>query len=404
MIRRIGGPLFAALLAAASPATAQSFTSRGFLQTRGFWFPQDASNDSQNFVLDVLGREEVFAKLAPWLQLAAGLDVRANTGDEVDGSKWLDIADRDARRPALSVRRLSATFVRGPLTIDAGRLFIRWGKTDIVTPTDRFAPHDFLRVIDSEFLAVRGVRAAVELSGQNVEVVWVPSFTPSRIPLPSKRWTAVPDTGSLTIERSSLPSGSQAGIRWGRIRDAYEYSLSFFDGYNHVPNVEAISPTAVALRYPRVRMYGGDAAIPNRWFTVKAEAGYFTSADQRADEYVLYVVQLERQSGEWMFVGGYAGETVTAQRASFTFAPDRGTARSVLGRASYTIDANRSVAFEGALRRGADGVYAKVEYSQARGPHWRATLGGILLRGRPDDFLGQYRRNSHATLALRYSF
>jgi hypothetical protein len=27
-----------------------------------------------------------------------------------------------------------------------------------------------------------------------------------------------------------------------------------------------------------------------------------------------------------------------------------------------------------------------------------------LIRGDPDDFLGQYRRNSHLTATLRYSF
>src|SRR5260370_16689024 len=53
-----------------------------------------------------------------------------------------------------------------------------------------------------------------------------------------------------------------------------------------------------------------------------------------------YVLQLERQSGEWLFVGGYAGEVVTARRAVLSFAPDRGTSRSIVGRASYTIDTN----------------------------------------------------------------
>jgi hypothetical protein len=102
-------------------------------------------------------------------------------------------------------------------------------------------------------------------------------------------------------------------------------------------------------------------------------------------------------------IGGYAGEVVTERRALATFAPDRGTTRSVLGRASYTIDANRSVAFEAAIRENLDGVYAKVEYSQARGDHWRATVTGAVLQGDLHDFIGQYRRNSHAIVSVRYS-
>ena len=97
-------------------------------------------------------------------------------------------------------------------------------------------------------------------------------------------------------------------------------------------------------------------------------------------------------------------KTAVSSVAPSPFAPDRGLTRALVGRASYTIDVNRSVTFETAIRQNGDGGYVKAEYSQARGLHWRATVSGSLLRGAPDDFIGQYRLNSHLTLALRYSF
>jgi hypothetical protein len=160
--------------------------------------------------------------------------------------------------------------------------------------------------------------------------------------------------------------------------------------------------------------------VPTPWFTIKGEAAYFTSRDEpgappadlsrqsggaaAADDYVLYVVQFERQTGEWVIVAGYAGEVVTAQRSTLTFAPDRGMSRSIVARASYTIDPVRSLAFETAIRQNGAGAYGKVEYSQARGAHWRATVTAVGIGGESDDFLGQYHRNSHVTAALRYSF
>ena len=54
------------------------------------------------------------------------------------------------------------------------------------------------------------------------------------------------------------------------------------------------------------------------------------SSSPATDEYVLYVAQVERQTGEWVFVGGYAGEVVTEARASLTFAPDRGLSRALV--------------------------------------------------------------------------
>jgi hypothetical protein len=403
-----------------APGGAQTVSQRGFADLRVTLFPQETATDRVQVIADAMAREELFAKPAEWLQLAAGIDVRQNTHDQVEAA--VDIRDRGARRPALSVRRLAATFARGPLSVDLGKQFIRWGKADIVTPTDRFAPRDFLNVIDTEFLGVSGARGSIQFGAQTVEVVWT-LFTPSRVPLLNQRWAQTPaaafDASPGTLQQTApaivfgtveaiVPDGSQAGIRFSRM-GGVEYSLSFFDGFNHLPNIE-LGPEPqpgsfhLVRRYPTMRSYGGDAAVPTRWFTLKGEAAYSTSDTPGTDDYMLYVVQLERLSGEWQFAGGYAGEVVTARRAAATFAPDRGLTRSIVVRAGYTLDSNRSIGVEGVVRQNGHGVYSKFEYSQARGEHWRGTITGVVIAGRRDDFLGQYDRNSHLALGLRYSF
>ena len=404
----------ATLLVARTTAVAQTLSQRGFVDGSVVLFPQEALNDPTQIVADVLFRENVFAKPAPWIQFAAGVDLRANSHDQVEDRWRLDFGDRGARRPRASVRRLVATLTHGPLTIDAGKQFIRWGKTGILNPTDRFAPRDFLNVIDADFLAVTGVRGVVQKGAETLEVVWLPRFTPSRVPLLDQRWTVVPPEAEgvpLVDGGATFPDRSQVGVRYGHVGAVFEYSLSFLDGSNHLPNITTrpqFAPLAVEVSrfYPDIRMYGADAAMPTRWFTIKSEAAYFTSSSPLTDEYVLYVVQFERQTGEWVIVGGYAGEAVIVKRstATSTFAPDRGLTRSIVARASYTIDAARSVALETAVRQTGDGVYVKAEYSQARGQHWRATVTGIAIGGHGDDFLGQYHRNSNVQAAIRYSF
>lgn len=392
-------------------AGAQPVSQRGFADGSAFFFPQEAPNDSTRLIADVLGREEVFFKPTPWLQFAGGLDVRANSHDQVE-CDGLDFSDRTAKRPCLSVRRLAATLTRGGLTLDVGKQFIRWGKTDVVTPTDRLAPRDYLNVINSEFLAVTGVRAVLQAGAETFEAVWVPRFTPSRTPLFDQRWTVVPpELAHIPIidAGAALPARSQGGVRWSHVGGGFEYSLSFFDGFNNLPNIAVDAqtlPTALSWTriYPAIRMYGADTAVPTPWFTLKGEAGYFTSSTSGTDEYLVYVIQLERQTGEWILIGGYAGEVVTIQRASLAFAPDRALTRAIVGRASYTIDSNRTVAFEGAVRQNGDGLFAKAEYSVGRGEHWRATLTGVVITGDANDLLGQYNRNSHLGVSVRYSF
>jgi hypothetical protein len=404
-------------------AFAQTISQRGFVDGSFFFFPQDAPNDTSTAIGDLLVREEVVVKPSSWIQFAAGGDFRANSHDQVDADWVPDLSDRGARRPRTSVRRLVATLTRGPITIDAGKQFIRWGKADLVNPTDRFAPRDFLNVVEAEFMAVTGARGVVQIGGETIEAVWLPRFTPSRLPLVDQRWTALPpDAPALPLVDGGAvyPDGDQTGVRWGHVGDRLEYSLSFYNGFNHLPVISAelapartSGPPAIVVtrHYPRITSYGADAAMPTAWFTLKAEAAYFTSPNQgspadqiQADEYVLYVVQLERQTGEWVIVGGYAGEAITARRSTFQFAPDRGLTRAFVARASYTIDAARSFAIETAVRRNAGGAYLRAEYSQARGQHWRATLSAVGIAGNSDAFLGQYRRNSHVKAALRYSF
>lgn len=405
----------AALLAAALHGIVfgQAFTQRGFFEIRNFAYPQAAPGDSGRLVSEQLLRWEATWRVSSWLQLNAGADARFDSHRQFERAWRLDWADRRRQRPPVSARRLSLLAHRGGFTFEGGRQFIRWGKADILNPTDRFAPKDFLNVITTELLGVTAVRGTYERGGDTLEVVVQPVFTPSRTPLLNQRWAALPEEAAqfrLIEAAAQYPGRAAAGARWNHVGGGYEFSLSFYDGFNHLP-VYAASltplppPTIVFERiHPQMRMYGGDAAVPARWLTVKAEAAYFTSSSPLADNYALYVIQAERQRGEWLFVGGYAGETVTERRVQIDFAPDRGLAKTFLGRASYNIDANRSIAFEGAARQNGKGFYGRFEYTQAVGAHWRVTAAANVLRGAREDFLGQYRRNSNLMVALRYSF
>jgi hypothetical protein len=399
------GFLLAALLS-------QSFEQRGFIENRSVAYPQTAPNDSGRVVDEILFREEASYKFAPWLTVSGGFDARTDSHRQTARDGVVDADDRSIQRPAFSIRRLSATIHRGKVTAEIGRQLIRWGKTDILNPTDRFAPKDYLSsVVDTDFLGVTAARVTYESGGNTVDLVWQPWFTPSRTPLLDQRWTALPPQAarvSIVDAGARYPGGSQVGARWNHVGSGYEYSLCVFDGYQNLPSFDVLlTPLTASVEltrtYPNLRLYGGDAAVPLPWVTVKGEAAYFTSSTPGAEEYALYVIQLERQVKEWSFVGGYAGSVVTRDAASpLQFAPDRGFAKSFVGRAGLTIDANRSLAIETAVR--AEGSFVRFEYSQLFGQHWRATGGIAWIRGDMNDFLGEYRRNSYASLAIRYSF
>jgi hypothetical protein len=362
-------------------------------------------NDSGRAVGEALLRHESFYRPWPQLLLAGTVELRTDTHHQAERRFRVDWSDRGRQRPLLSIRRLSAQYHRGGLTVEVGKQLVRWGRTDIVNPTDRFAPRDFVTVVEDEFLGVQAVRGTWEQGSHTLDAVWSPRLTPSRVPLANQRWVIAPAGAPALPVVRTIPQGSQAGLRWSR-SGYVEFSAAFYHGFDPLPAFELdAAQFSIRQYHPKLRMAGGDFAVPLPWLTLKTEAAHFSSADDRIDEYLLYVVQLERQSGEWFFVGGYGGEIVTSEALpSADFNPDRGRTRTFLGRAGYTIDTNRSVAMEAALRQTGDGAWVKGEYSQAFGQHWRLTAGFSLIRGETTDFLGQYRRNSHGSIAVRYSF
>jgi hypothetical protein len=113
---------------------------------------------------------------------------------------------------------------------------------------------------------------------------------------------------------------------------------------------------------------------------------------------------LERQTGEWNFVGGYSGQAITEHSSNPGFSALRGFKRAFIGKASYTIDVNRSFSVETAIRQNGQGVSIKPEYTQALGQHWRVTAGLAWIHGSDSDFIGQYQRNSFGIIRFRYSF
>ena len=172
---------------------AQNFEQRGFIENSTLGYPQTAPNDSGQIVDEILFRWEAFYKVTPWLKLSGAFDAETDSHHQVSRDFRFDADDRSIQRPAFSFRRYSATIHKGRVTAELGRQFIRWGKADILNPTDRFAPKDYLgNVVNQDFLGVVAARVTVDFGNDSLDLVWQPWFTPSRTPLLNQRWTAVP--------------------------------------------------------------------------------------------------------------------------------------------------------------------------------------------------------------------
>src|SRR5262249_16881786 len=232
--------LLVALLALSVTLYGQDYTQRGFVETLGTFYPQKATNDPALTAGEALFRYEGFFKLSSQLQINGRIDLRTDTHHQVERILHLSWWDREERRPSAEIRRLSAVFHRGGLSVELGKQFVRWGKADILNPTDRFAPRDYLTVVDNDFLGITAARVLYEKGSNTLDVVWSPRLTPSRIPLPDQRWTIPPSTVSTfpILDVTQYPGGSQSGFRWSHV-GSVEFSGSFYDGFNHLPSFQS---------------------------------------------------------------------------------------------------------------------------------------------------------------------
>ncbi len=405
---RRGAALVIAVAAAAPSASAQSVAQSGFVDVTFTGYPQTAVTDSTRAIVRAIARWDPELTGTNW-RLDASFEAQTDTHDQtaLEATYW----DRSTQRPAFDIRRLSATWVHGPLTLEAGKQFIAWGKTDVVMPTDHFAPKDYIDLMDPEPLAVTAVRATVAGPSDSLDVVFAPRLTPSRVPLLDQRWVNPPLLAlgrPLVDAGGDVPAAAQVGLRWNHLGRYVEGSLSFFQGDDTLPSFSTVSgtPTVVDVTrtYPALTSFGGDLAVPLPWITIKGEAAWYGSSTATARTFLIYVVQAERPWREWLFIGGYVGEQVARPGTLVRFAPDEALARAFTGRVSYTIDTNRNLVFEAVARQNGDAFIGRAEYSQAVRQHMRVTAGLRVIRGNPDDLVGQYRRNSAATLSWRYSF
>lgn len=393
-------------------AHAQEFSQRGFVAVGGNVYPQTFPIDSTQAIGGVLAHYEPKWRPRPWLAFHASFEVGMDSHQQFARNLHFDWEDRSLQRAPLSIRELAAVFTTADFTITVGKQFIRWGGADFLNPTDRFAPSDLLNLADQEILPVTAARITYTRGDNTFNAVWQPEFTPARIPLVEQRWTFLPPTYyffATQDQGSTFPGRSSFGARWSHTGASCEYSLSFYDGFNYFPNFDVqINPAASRLTYsrtyPSLRLYGGDFTVPLSRFTFKTEAAYYTSSTKNQDEYVLYLVELERQIRETHITLGYAGEVVTAHGNALQYLGERGFARGVISHVLYTIDPSRSLRLDAFIREDGASSIVNPAYSQSFGNHWRATVGFAWLRGEVHDFLGQYHRNSFVKTELRYSF
>ncbi|MDP2791172.1 MAG: hypothetical protein Q8O15_05375 [Rectinemataceae bacterium] len=151
-----------------------------------------------------------------------------------------------------ALRELYLHYYGNSFDLRIGKQQIIWGKSDAVFITDLVSPKDLSRFLVPDFeelrLAVTGLRANHYSGNHQLEVVWLPLFTPTIQPAADSLWApTLPFPVQPTFLPSIMPdldlSNGEYFVRYGWLGSRVDLSLMGGWFWNDTPSFSVVSKT-----------------------------------------------------------------------------------------------------------------------------------------------------------------
>ncbi len=217
------------------------------------------------------------------------LNLKLSAGDRIDYSLYSEVQlrkfghteeDSSMAYVELSEAYLDLySFPSKSVDIRLGRQMINWGTADGINPTGNICPDDLEMLLDfGNHLGVDAIKGTYYASSATFECVYVPTFTPARLP-PSEYAGALVSAFSSGIDlppgvslegftqQSEVPDNdlresSQFAMKLATFARGFDLSLSYYYGRDDLPLPGSISlqDSVIILIYPRLQVIGADFA------------------------------------------------------------------------------------------------------------------------------------------------
>ncbi|MDR1575841.1 MAG: porin [Treponema sp.] len=197
-------------------------------------------------------------------------------------------------RSGFSLGEAWAGWSAAGFSIRLGRQLLSWGAADGLILSDVVCPQNLSAYAGLDFagsrLAVDGFRLRYSFPALAVEAVWLPLFTPARLPEDPQNplygifYPATVNAGGISLPvwtaAAVLPRGAadgEYGLRLSAYTPALDFSLAAFYGWNDIPYTgKALTQAGVQVtpEYGRTITAGADASIPLGAILLRLEAAW----------------------------------------------------------------------------------------------------------------------------------
>lgn len=158
-----------------------------------------------------------------------------------------------------------------------GKQIVAWGQGDGINPTDNLTPRDYTVLQPSTADQRFGTSAVLwnHFIGRRTTLTTFvsPFFRPSIIAIP-----AIPGVAFENRIPGFRARHTEVALKWGYASGAGDWSVSYFHGFDLLPNLalQSVAPPIVSLNYNRLDVLGGDFTRPvGSRYLVWGEAAYF---------------------------------------------------------------------------------------------------------------------------------
>jgi hypothetical protein len=186
----------------------------------------------------------------------------------------------------------------GGFSFRLGRQLVSWGVADGLILTDVVCPQNLTSYAGLDFagsrLAVDGLKLRYSFQALSIEALWLPIFSPARLPGERNPLYAVLYPSSLDMGGMVLPvsiqdsapmqtiADGEYGLRISWYRSGADFSVMGFYGWNDIPFMEKnlipspSAPTGLELSpaHKRTITAGADASIPIGDFLLRMETAW----------------------------------------------------------------------------------------------------------------------------------
>lgn len=398
----------------------RAFPLDGSVEYKNYSYFEEAEQDGNQIVNELILKLEFDGSFGETIRYY--LEPRLRVDDDSLSKGVIDgIKDDTPKRRILDVEEGFLKFESEVFDVTAGKLIYAWGTADGYNPTDNLNPRDYTDLLDNEKIGVFSAMGNYYLRDFDLQFVFVPVFTPSRVFPTDSRWAFVPPGFPLPINERDLPpdtlANAQFAFRCSTTIKGWDFSLSYYDGIEDAPvglvEFADATPTGVTPTYNKIRVPGGDFSTTFGKWEIHGELGYFISDDDGLDSYLQYVVGFNYSWSDLVLghdvtlILEYAGETITNEGDDPAFIDteiSRVFTNSVLSRVIYEIDYYTKFEFLGAFNFDDDDFYIQTKFFRDLSESLKIEAGFDILQGPRDTFFGQFKDNDRFFCSLEYLF